>query len=75
MNLDEFVKGFADLFEDTDSAEFAADTEFQDLDEWDSLMMLSVIAFAKTNCAKDVTGKEIRSCATVEELYRLIESK
>lgn len=75
MELDEFVKGFADLYEDTDVAEITADTAFQGLDEWDSLLLLSIIAFVKTNCGKNVSGKEIRSCITVKELYFLIEAK
>lgn len=50
-------------------------TEFKDLDEWDSLLVLSLIAYVKTSCGKAITGKEIRSCATVEELYKLVESK
>lgn len=75
MKLEEFVKSFADLFEDTDPSEIVAETDFRELDEWDSLMVLSVIAFVKTNCKKDVTGKEIRSCSNVEELYNLVENK
>lgn len=75
MTLEEFIKGFADQFEDTDASEITPSTEFQELDEWDSLMVLSVIAYVKTSCGKAVTGKDLRSCTTVEELYQLIESK
>lgn len=75
MTLDDFIKGFAEQFEDTDASEITASTEFQELDEWDSLMVLTVIAYVKTNCGKAVTGKELKACATVEELYNLIESK
>ena len=75
MELNEFVRKFAELCEDTDVNEIKADTAFQELDEWDSLFVLSIIAFAKTSYGKNITGKEIRSCATVEELFRLIKEE
>ncbi len=75
MKLEEFIKGFVDLFEDTDPSEVTPTTVFQELDEWDSLMLLTVIAYFKTSCGKDVMGKEINACTTVEDLYNLVESK
>lgn len=75
MDLNEFIANFADQFEDTDASEIQADTEFHDLDEWGSLMGMSVIAMAKTTYGKQITGKEIRACETVKELFDLIASK
>lgn len=75
MNKEEFIKGFAELFEDTDPAEIVETTEFQELDEWDSLLLLSLIAYMKTNYGKNVTGKEIKTCSTVGDLFDLVESK
>ena len=51
------------------------DTYFQELEEWSSLTVMSIIAFIRTSYGKNVTGKEIRSCETVEDLYNLVESK
>lgn len=75
MELNDFVARFADLFEDTDPTEITVATRFQELDEWDSLAALNVIALAKTACGKTITGREIRGCDSVEALFRLIESK
>lgn len=75
MELNEFIKGFAEQFDETDASEFQADTCFQELDEWSSLSAMSIIAFVKTNYNKTITGKEIRSCETVEELFELVQSK
>lgn len=75
MELNEFIKGFAEQFDETDISEFQADTYYQELDEWSSLSAMSIIAFVKTNYNKTITGKEIRSCETVEELFELIQSK
>lgn len=75
MELNDFVNKFAEQFDDTDSEEIKADTEFKNLDEWGSLVALAVIAFVKTEYGKTVTGKEIRECNTVKDLFNLVASK
>lgn len=75
MELQDFIKNFAEQFDETDAFEIQSDTCFQELEEWSSLVAMSVIAFVKTQYNKTVTGKEIHSCDTVEELYSLIASK
>lgn len=75
MTLNEFTTKFAEVFDDTDASEIQADTVYQDLDEWSSLTSMCVVAFVKTECGKNVTGTEIRSCNTVEDLFNLINKK
>lgn len=75
MNLQDFIVKFAEQFDETDVSKFKADTVYQDLEEWSSLTTLSIIAFIKTDYDKSVTGKEIRSCETVEDLFNLIANK
>ena len=75
MELNEFIKNFAEQFDDTDASEISAYTEFHELEEWSSLTGMSVIAMAKTVYGKTITGKEIRECETVEDLFNLIASK
>jgi len=75
MEIKEFVQQFADQFDDTDPSEISAETKFRDLDEWSSLTGMGVIALAKTVYGKTITGKELRQCETVEDVYNLIASK
>lgn len=75
MELKKFIASFADQFDDTDVSEIQADTKFHDLEEWGSLIGMGVIALAKTQYGKTITGKEIRECVTVEDLFNLIASK
>lgn len=75
MDLNDFIKEFANQFDDTDASEIQVDTVFQELEEWSSLTSLSIIAFVKTTYGKNITGKEIRSCETVQELFDLVISK
>lgn len=75
MELQKFVTDFAEQFDDTDASEITALTVFHDLDEWSSLIGMALIAMVKTEYGKTITGKEIRECKTVEELFNLVASK
>ena len=75
MELKDFIENFAEQFDDTDASEIQADTEFHELDEWGSLTGMGVIAMVKTTYGKTITGKEIRECVTVDDLFNLVASK
>lgn len=75
MILNEFVAQFAEQFDDTDASEIQASTVFHDLDEWSSLTGMSVLALAKTEYGKAITGAELKACVTVEDVFNLIKSK
>ena len=75
MKIEDFILDFAEQFDDTESSEIKSDTKFHDLEEWGSLIAMSVIAMARTQYGKTITGKEIRECETVEDLFYLIASK
>ena len=75
MELKEFVANFAEQFDDTDASEIQANTEFHDLDEWSSLTGMGVIAMAKTEYGKSITGAELKACKTVEDVFNLIKNK
>ena len=75
MKLNEFVEKFAEQFDDTDPSEITASTEFHELDEWSSIIGMTVIALAKTEYGKTITGKELRECVTVEDVFNLIAAK
>ena len=75
MTLDEFVKAFAAELEDTPAEEITSSTNYRELDEWSSLTALSIISMIDDNEEKAVTGSDLRSCKTIEELYNLVQNK
>ena len=75
MKLKEFVANFAEQFDDTDASEIQPNTEFHDLDEWSSLTGMGVIALAKTEYGKSISGAELKACVTVEDVFNLIKNK
>ena len=75
MELNEFLANFADQFDDTDASEIQSSTVFHDLEEWSSLIGMSLLAMAKTQYGKSITGAELKACVTVEDVFNLINNK
>jgi len=75
MELNDFISKLVDQFDDTDASELTPDCVFQELDEWSSLTALGIMAFVKTEYNKTITGREVRSCQTIEDLFNLVNSK
>lgn len=74
-SLEEFIELFAELFDETDTSTLTPDTRFRDLDEWSSLMALSVMAMVDDEFDIQLTGDEMRSANTINELYTIINNK
>jgi len=75
MELNEFVKHFSEQFDETPVEVFKPTTVFKELEEWSSLTALSIIAMVDEEMEKSITGKDIRSSNTIEDLFSLIQSK
>ena len=75
MTIDDFVKLVADQFDDTPIDKFAPDTEFKKLDEWNSLIALSIISAIDDDLDKQITGADLRSVQTIKQLFDLVEKK
>ena len=72
MELDQFIEYFSDLFDETDSDTIVATTQFKDLEEWSSLVALSVIAMIDEEYDVEFRGDDIRNSTTVEDLYNTV---
>ena len=46
MDLNDFIEHIAEQFDETEKIVFTAETVFKELDEWSSLIALSVMAMA-----------------------------
>ena len=75
MELKDFVANFAEQFEDTDASVITASTEFKNLDEWSSLIALSVIAMVDEEYDVALKGDDIRNANTVEDLFNVVKSR
>ena len=75
MEIKEFIQNFAEQFEDTDASVFTAETVFHDLDEWSSLVGLSIIAMIDDEYDVTIKGDELRAAKTVNDVFELVKSK
>lgn len=73
--INEFVALFAELFDETDVSEIKASTNFRELDEWSSLLALSIIAMADEEFDVTLLGDDIRNSNTVEDIYNIVKSR
>jgi acyl carrier protein len=75
MELKEYIKNFADQFEDTPVEELTAEVKFKELDEWSSLIALTVIAMVDEEYNVTLSGEDIRESETIEDLFNRVKSK
>ena len=75
MNIDEFTARFAELFDDTPASEITPSTAFHDLDEYSSLISLTLIAMVDDEYGVTLSGNDIRSATTVEDLFNTVKGK
>jgi len=74
-SLVEFVELFAEQFDETDTSEIKVDTVFHDLDEYSSLIALSIIAMIDEEFDVAIKGDDMKTSITVGDLYNKIISK
>jgi len=75
MTLDKFIELFCEELEDTNPDKIDINTDFKNIEEWDSLAALSIIAMIDEEFEVLVTGSDLMKSTTIEDLYKLIESK
>jgi acyl carrier protein len=73
MDLQNFIEKFAEQYEETDSNEFKADTEFKKLAGWSSMVALSVIAMIDDEYDITIKGDDIRKSETIEDLFNIVK--
>jgi len=74
-SLEEFVELFAGQFDETDTSEILPSTAFHDLDEYSSLIALSIIAMVDEEFDVTLKGDDMKSSVTVEDLYNVVKNK
>ena len=75
MEIKDFIENFADQFDETEAGELSADTKFKELDEWSSLIALSVIAMVDEEYDVAIKGDDIRNSETIQDLFNIVESR
>lgn len=75
MEIQEFIENFADQFDDTEACDLNGETKFKELEEWSSLIALSVIAMVDEEYDVVIKGDDIRNSITIGDLFEAVKSK
>lgn len=75
MELSVFVQNFANQFDETDAKVFTPETRFRDLDEWSSLIGLSIILMVDEEYGITLGAEDMKQAETIEDLFNIVQSK
>lgn len=75
MDIKEFISNFAEQFDDLDASVLTPETEFKALEDWNSLVALSVIAMIDEEYDVTLKGNDITGAKTIEDLFNTVQSK
>ncbi len=75
MDIENFVSELREAIELDDDVQFGPDTVLKDLNEWDSLSVLTTMAMVSTNYNKVIEMEDIEKCDTVQSLFEAVKAK
>ena len=75
MEIKEFIEHFAEQFDDTELSEFKPETVFHELDEYSSLIALTIIGMIDEEYGVSIGAEEMSAAVTIEDLYNTVMSK
>lgn len=73
MELNEFIANIADQLDETDPSTLNSETVFKDLEDWNSMVALSVIAMIDAEYDVAVNGNTIQNVNTIGELFEAVK--
>jgi len=70
----QFLKNFTDILDDEPNFNLELNSRFRDLDEWDSLTALSLIAMLDSEYKITINGDQIKNLETLGDIFNLLKS-
>ena len=75
MEIKEFIQNFADQFDETDASVFTPETVFHELDEYSSIIALSIIAMVDEEYGVTLMAADMSSSVTIQDLFNIVVAK
>lgn len=75
MEIKEFIQNFADQFDETDASVFSPETIFHELDEYSSIIALSIIAMVDEEYGVMLKGADMSVAVTIQDLFNTVKAK
>ncbi len=73
--MEDFIKNFANQWDDTEVEAFTPECVFRDLEEWSSLVGLAILNMIAKKYGVKVAPEELKAAITIEDVYNLVQSK
>jgi acyl carrier protein len=74
MEEEKFLKQFISQFDDEPTG-VTMDTDFRDIDDWDSLTALGIISMIDDEYNVKLSGEELKSSKTVMDIFNIVKTK
>ena len=75
MNQEKFLTEFKEALEMEEGAALAMSKSFREIDEWDSLARLSLIALLDEEYEVEMESSDLESLLSVQDLYDWVAAK
>jgi acyl carrier protein len=75
MDIGDFIKKIENEIEEITPGVLKADTNYRNIPGWSSMHALIIIALIDTEYNVTITGSDIRSCQTVNDLFTIVKSR
>lgn len=72
VSIEEFIESFLSAVDFQEAIEVAPNTVLKELPEWDSLAALGVIVMFDVEFGKTITGDDLKTCITLNDLHKLL---
>lgn len=75
MDEKKFIENFANQLDDTDASVLRLDTKFRDIEEWSSIVALSVMAMCAEEYDVFMSANEMENASQVSDIYNIVKSR
>ena len=75
MDINVFMAQIAEQYDDVDVTTLTPETAFRKVEGWTSLVALMIITMIDEEYGVVITGDEMKTATSLQELYNLVASK
>ncbi len=75
ISIEEFITKLEEEFDDVQSGSLQANTNYREIENWGSMHALIIIALVDTEWDVSLSGNDLKSTNTIQELYDKVASK
>lgn len=75
MEINDFISKFAEQFRNTPISDITPSTNFWELDEWSSIVALSVVLMIEEEYGVSLRSADVKGVRTIQELYEVVKER